>query len=236
MMEKVNGVFDFSTVSFVNDDWAALVIIVELLLLTINAVVYRRNLVLSIQSLYSKRSFSQVSKEGKFFSDGMFIFSVPFVLIAWSLSILQLCSYFFPKLFEQLTYMQAFAYIAAFLAAFILLKVILNFLLFEFFECSETRYDFHVLGFSFLLNCSLALMLGHVVVQNTNFYPFYYFILLIFIGLYMLKIYKDFILKSKRVNLFQFFMYFCTLEILPCLVIVKLLYMFDNQGFLAFIN
>ena len=50
MMEKVNGVFDFSTVSFVNDNWAALVIIVELLLLTINAVVYRRNLVLSIQS------------------------------------------------------------------------------------------------------------------------------------------------------------------------------------------
>ena len=232
-MEKVNGVFDFSTISFANSNWAVLIILVELLLLTINAVVYRRSLVLSIQSLYSKRSFSQVSKEGKFFSDGMFIFSVPFLLLTWSMSILQLCSLYFPSIFERFTYMEAFGLIVGALAAFFLLKMVINFFIFEFFECSETRYDFHVLNFSFLLNCSLALMLGHIVVQNTNFYSFYHFILLIIIGLYILKIYKDFILKSKRVNLFQFFMYFCTLEILPCLVLVKLLYMFGNQVILA---
>lgn len=233
-MEKVNGVFDFSTISFANSNWVILIILVELILLTINAVVYRRSLILSIQSLYSKRSFSQVSKEGKFFSDGMFIFSVPFLLLTWSLSLLQLCSYYFPNMFEALTYMEAFGLIVGALAAFFLLKMLINFFLFEFFECSETRYDFHVLSFSFLLNCSLALMLGHIVVQNTNFYSFYHFIFLIIIGLYILKMYKDFILKSKRVNLFQFFMYFCTLEILPCLVVVKLLYMFGNQGVLAF--
>ena len=232
-MEKVSGAFDFSTISFVNSNWAALIIIVELLLLTINAVVYRRKLVLSIQSLYSQRSFSQVSKEGKFFSDGMFIFSVPFLLIAWSMSILQLCSYYFPNVFEMLSYMESFGLIAGALAAFFLLKMLVNFFLFEFFDCSETRYDFHLLNFSFLLNGALALMLGHIVVQNTNFYPFYFFILLIFIGIYILKLYKELILKSKRVNLFQFFMYFCTLEILPCLVMVKLLYMFGNQGVLA---
>ena len=229
-MEKVSGAFDFSTLSFANSNWTILIILVELLLLTINAVVYRRNLVLSIQSLYSKRSFSQVSKEGKFFSDGMFIFSVPFLLLTWSLSLLQLCSYFFPSVFETLSYMQLFGLIAGFIAAFLLLKMFLNVFLFEFFDCSEKRYDFHVLNFSFLLNGSLALMLGQIVVQNTNFYSFYYFILLIFIGLYILKIYKSFILKSKRVNLFQFFMYFCTLEILPCLVLLKLLYMIENKG------
>ena len=179
-MEKVNGVFDFSTISIVNSNWTALIILVELLLLTINAVVYRRNLVLSIQSLYSKRSFSQVSKEGKFFSDGMFIFSVPFLLLTWSLSVLQLCAYYFPNVLEKLTYMQAFGLIAGALAAFFLLKMLINFFLFDFFDCSETRYDFHVLNFSFLLNVSLALMLGHTVVQNTNFYSFYLFILLIF--------------------------------------------------------
>lgn len=229
-MEKVSGAFDFSTISFTNSNWAILIIIVELLLLTINAVMYRRNLVLSIQSLYSKRSFSQVSKEGKFFSEGTFIFSLPFILLTWSLSLLQLGSHYFPNMFATLNFIQFFGLIAGFIAAFLLLKMLLNVFLFEFFDCSEKRYDFHVLNFSFLLNCSLALMLGQMVVQNTNFYPFYYFILLIFIGLYILKIYKSFVLKSKRVNLFQFFMYFCTLEILPCLVILKLLYLFGNQG------
>ena len=110
-MEKVNGVFDFSTISFAQSNWVILIILVELVLLTINAVVYRRSLVLSIQSLYSKRSFSQVSKEGKFFSDGMFIFSVPFLLLTWSMSILQLCSFYFPSILERFTYMEAFGLI-----------------------------------------------------------------------------------------------------------------------------
>lgn len=232
-MEKVSGAFDFSTISFVNSNWVTLIFIVELLLLTINAVLYRRRLVLSIQCLYSKRSFSQASKEGKFFSDGMFIFSVPFFLLTWSLSLLQLGSYYYPKVLETLTYMEAFGLIAGGLAAFFLLKLLVDFFLFEFFDSAETRYDFHVLGFSFQLNVSLTLMLGHIVVQNTKFYHFYSFILLIFIGLYILRLYNSFNLKSKRVNLFQFFMYFCTLEILPCMVMVKLLYMFGNQGILA---
>ncbi len=231
-MKEINGdSFDFSTVSFVDGNWATLIIALELLLLTINAVVNRRNLILSIQSLYSKRAFSQVSKEGKFFSDGTFIFSLPFILLTWSLSTLQLCSYYFPHFFEQLTYMRFFGLVIGAIAVFFLIKLLVNLFLFEFFECSEKRYDFHVTAFSFFLNCSLALMLGQTVVQYTNFYAIYIVIALIISGLFILKIYKDFILKSKRVNLFQFFMYFCTLEILPCLVIVKLLYMFGNKGF-----
>ena len=230
MKEIVGDNFDFSPVSFANGNWATLIIILELLLLTINAVVNRRSLILSIQSLYSKRAFSQVSKEGKFFSEGAFIFSLPFVLLTWAMSILQLCSYYFPQFFEKLTYMQFFGIVCGVFAAFFLIKFLINLFLFEFFECSEKRYDFHVTAFSFLLNCSLALMLAQTVAQYTNFYAIYIFIALIISGLFILKVYKDFILKSKRVNLFQFFMYFCTLEILPCLVIVKLLYMIGNRG------
>ena len=230
-MREINGAaFDFSTISFVDGNWASLIFIVELLLLTINAVVYRRKLILSIRSLYSQRSFSQVSKEGKFFSDGTFIFSLPFVLLTWTTSILQLFFYFFPAMMEKMTFMQFFGIVCGAMAVFYLLKVIANFFLFEMFECAEVRYDFHVLGFSFLLNGALALMLGQVVVQYTNFYYFYILIALIFSVLFALKIYKNFILKSKRVNLFQFFMYFCTLEILPCLVILKLLFLYGNKG------
>jgi hypothetical protein len=130
----------------------------------------------------------------------------------------------------QLTFMQLFGIICVAIAAFVLLKELIVFFLFDFFECAEVRYDFYMMEFSFLLNCALALMLGQVVVQYTDFYPFYLFIILILGFLFVLKIYKDFILKSKRVNLFQFFMYFCTLEILPCLVILKLLFLYGNKG------
>ena len=231
MKEITGGTFDFSSISFVDKNWATLVVMVALLILTINAVVYRRKLVLSLQSLYSNRSFSQLSKEGKLFSEGNFIFSLPFILLSWAACIQQLCTHYFPILRQQISYIQLFGFICLALIVMFFLKMLLDYILFELFECSNERYVFHVSNYSFLLNSSLALLLGFVVVQYTNFYPFYIVISLILIALYIIDIYKKYNLKSKRINLFQFFLYFCTLEILPCLVIGKLLFNYGNKGF-----
>ena len=231
MKEITGGIFDFSSISFTDNNWATLIMVIGLLLLTINTVVYRRRLVLSLQSLFSKRSFSQLSKEGKLFSEGCFIFSLPFILLAWTASIQQLGTHYFPVLRQELSFMQLFGIICLVLTLLFALKMLLDYILFELFECPNERYNFHVSNYSFLLNSSLALFLGFVVVQYTNFYPFYIFIILIISTLYILDIYKKYILKSKRINLFQFFLYFCTLEILPCVVIVKLLFTYGNKGF-----
>ena len=98
----------------------------------------------------------------------------------------------------------------------------------ELFDCTENRYDFHIMASSFWLNTALVLFLSAVVFQYTNFKAVYLLALLIISGLFLIKVYKDFIFKSNRVNLFQFFMYFCTLEILPYAVILKLLLMYGK--------
>ena len=231
-MRKIdNGVFDFSSVSFIDNNWATLILLVALLLLTINAVVYRRKFVLSLQCLYSNRAFSQLSKEGKLFSEGTFIFSLPFILLSVSLCIKQLCSSYFSPLNESMGYMHFFGLLSVAVIGFFLLRLIIDFFLFELFDCPAERYGFHTIGFSFWLNSSLVLLLTEVIVQYTNFQNFYFFSLLIISGLFLLKVYKNFVFKSTRVNLFQFFMYFCTLEILPYAVLVKLLFLLGNKGF-----
>ena len=223
-----DGIFDFTTLSFVDNNWATLLIVVAMLLLSINAVLYRRKLVLSLQCLYSKRAFSQLSKEGKFFSEGGFMLSWPFVMIVFALSVKQICSYFIPSFDQQVDYMQFMGIACLAVLVLFILKQIVDYLLFGLFECPEERYNFHLVSFSFLLNSSLILFLTNVVVQYTNFINFYLFSLLIISALFAIKTYKDFIFKSRRVNLFQFFMYFCTLEILPCALIVKLLFLIGN--------
>ena len=223
-----NGFFDFTTLSFVDNNWATLLIVVALLLLSVNAVLYRRKLILSLQCLYSKRAFSQLSKEGKFFSEGSFMLSWPFVMIVFALSIKQISSRFIPVFDQQVDYMQFFGIACLVLFVLFLMKQIADFMLFNLFECQEERYNFHIVGFSFLLNSSLILFLTDIIVQYTNFINFYLISLLIISILFAVKIYKDFIFKSRRVNLFQFFMYFCTLEILPYALIAKLLLSYGN--------
>ena len=230
-MRKIdNGIFDFTTLSFVDNNWATLLIVVALILLSINAVLYRRKLLLSLQCLYSKRAFSQLSKEGKFFSEGSFMLSWPFVLIDFALSIIQVGAYFMPAFEQQLNFLQYFGIACLSVFALYIFKQIVDFVLFDLFECQEERYNFHIVGFSFLLNSSLILFLANIIVQYTDFIKFYWFSILIISILFAIKVYKDFVFKSKRVNLFQFFMYFCTLEILPCALIVKLLSVLGNKG------
>ena len=231
-MRKIdNGVFDFSTVSFIDNNWATLLMVAALLLLTVNAVVYRRKFLLSLRCLYSNRAFSQLSKEGKLFSEGSSVFSVPFILLTISLCIKQLCSNYFCMPDETMSYMRFFGLVSAGVAIFFLLRLIIDFVLFEVFDCPGERYGFHIMGFSFWLNISLVLLLTEVMVQYTKNYVFYLFTLLIISGLFLLKLYKNYVFKSSRVNLFQFFMYFCTLEILPYALIVKLLFLYGNKGF-----
>ena len=228
-MKKIDdGIFDFTTFSYVDNNWATLLLVVALLLLSINAVLYRRKLILCLQCLYSKRAFSQLSKEGKLFSEGVFMLSWPFVIIVIALSIKQLSSRFMPVFDQQMNFMQFFGIACLGVIVIFILKQLVDFLLFALFECHEERYDFHIVGYSFLLNSSLILFLTNILVQYTNFINFYLFSLLIISILFAVKIYKDFIFKSKRVNLFQFFMYFCTLEILPYALIAKLLLVYGN--------
>ncbi|MCQ2270690.1 MAG: DUF4271 domain-containing protein [Bacteroidales bacterium] len=215
---------DFSLVSFANENWMTAFVLLVLLFLTILMVVYRHKFLLVLKCLYSKRAFSQLSKEGKIFSEGSFLFSVPVIVLSLALGLSQLIATFVPDFQFNLPFIQLCGIIAAAIVAFYVLRVILNLLLFRIFEHDEERYDFHLIGLSFLLNSSIVLWVSTILVKCTNF-PFLFLVTaLIISALFILKIYKDLFFIAKQVNLFQFFMYFCTLEILPCLVVLKLLF------------
>lgn len=215
---------DFSFVSFANDNWMTAIVLLILFLLTILMVVYRHKFLLLLKCLYSKHAFSQLSKEGRIFSDGSFVFSVPFIVLSLAIGLTQIIDSFVPDFQVDLSFIQMCGIVAAAVVAFYLLKVILNFFLFNIFEHNEESYDFHLIGLSFLLNTSIVLWVSAILVKCTKFHYIFIVAALIISALFILKIYKDLFFIAKKVNLFQFFMYFCTLEILPCLIVLKLLF------------
>lgn len=224
-MWKLGGqALDFSLNSFAESNWITIIILFVFLLLTINAVVYRREFIMSLQCLYSKRAFSQLIKEGKPISDGSFVFSLPVVVLAFSLSLIQLTSFFVPTLQNGMPYPQFFGITALIVLGVYFLKNAIDFFLFEIFDHVEEAESFHRMEISFLINASLVLFAVFMLVQYTDIYAFYLLAAALIGALFLLKLYKNVFFVAKRVNLFQFFVYFCTLEIIPCVVIVKLLF------------
>lgn len=215
---------DFSFVSFANENWMTAIVLLILFILTVLMVVYRHKFLLLLKCLYSKRAFSQLSKEGKIFSDGAFVFSVPLIVLSLAVALTLIVDTFVPNFQSELSFIQMCGIVAVAVIAFYLLKVILNFFLFNIFEHNEESYDFHLVGSSFLLNSAVVLWISTILVKCTNLPHVFFVTALIISALFILKGYKDLFFIAKKVNLFQFFMYFCTLEILPCLIVLKLLF------------
>lgn len=220
--------FDFTTISFVNGNWATIVIMVVFLLFMLNIVLYRRKYVLALQAVYSQRLYLQLIKEGKIFNEGSFVFSLPTILLVIGLAFVQLSTHFWTQFQTETFFIQHLAIAALVFGVLYLLKLLINYVLFELFEVPEDRYAFNLVDYSFLLSVCILLFLCVVITQYTGFYQSYYVFAALLCLLILLKNYRLFSLKSRKIHLFYFFMYFCTLEILPYLVLLKLLLSLDK--------
>ena len=218
------GTQDFSGISFADGNWTTLFVGLSILLMTLNVVVYRRHFVLSLKAIYSTRSFSQLSKEGKIFEEGTFMMALPAVVITFGLAVVQLSGHFLPQLSLKWSFPEQVLLVAAVFFALYFLKLIINYIFFSLFDVPESRYLYNLYDYSLLLSLALTLLVAATVAQYARFYFIYYLFFVEFFMLFLLKVYHFFLLKPKKLGLFYFFVYFCTLEILPYLVIVKLFF------------
>lgn len=215
--------FDYTAVSFVNGNWATLIILLVFLLYMLNVVLYRRKFTLSLQAVYSQRLYLQLVKEGKIFNEGSFVFSLPAILLVVGLAAVQLSLQYSPQFQTDAFFIRQLAIVAAGFGVLYMLKLVVNYVLFDLFDIPEERYAFNLIEYSALLNASLLLFACIVLAQYTRLFQIYYVFIVLLCLLFIYKNYRLFVLKSKRIHLFYFFMYFCTLEILPYLVLLKLL-------------
>lgn len=204
-------------------DIATFVLCLALIVLAVNVANNRRNFKATLQALFLPRVRSQFFRESKLYSEWCFYLGTFFNILVQSLLVFYLTVTLLPAFATginlKLLYLLCFG---ATLFDFFF-KFGNSTLLGQLFECGNDAAIFNHNKFFYLSDSSIALLpiLATAIYLGIPAILFAY--LPFFFTAYAMMIIRTLTLKSSALSSFQFFLYFCTLEILPYLIILKIL-------------
>lgn len=206
-----------------NHNLPTVILFIALITITSLFVTFHQKITLLFTSLFSQRHFSQLVREGKVANKNLFDWIHTVIFVIQALFVYIVLEYFFPKVFH-LTNPIVLYFIILLLVIFdFFVKRLSSLIYFSLFSYKE-EYPFYKL-YKLLFNFSNSIFLMFIIPLSiySNHWKliFLYFpILTITFSITSLKI---FMINPKKIKLLQFFIYFCTLEILPYLVVLKML-------------
>lgn len=212
-------------------DWISFVFLVILLLLTFVLVFYRRKIVLMMKALFSQRHFSQLLHEGKLLNERIYLFDLFIIFLTQGLFIYFLLDIFFPNLLVSVTPIILYFILVGVVLVDYFLKMLVAFIFTSLFEYNEERSAYYLNKLFYYTLNSLALFPILMLVKYTGIWQFLFIYGAVFISTYIVMSYRLFTLNTKKINPFHFFIYFCTFEILPYALLVKLLFLLEKQLF-----
>ena len=214
--------FQWDTVVRPNN-WLTLVFCVLLLLFTMIFITFRRKLLLIVRALFSQRHFSLIQREGKVLEDRSSLFVLLFDLLSITTGTVMFCTEYLPKPMSKLPFI---AYIGTFFALLLVaytLKLLCNELYAKLFSRDRERSAINQYKFIFMTDFAMLLFPLLVIIQYTGLREFYYVAAAALAILISVWIYRLLKINSLEGHRFQFFLYFCTLEILPLLLFLKVM-------------
>lgn len=205
------------------NNWLTLVFCVLLLLFTMLLVTFRRKLFLIFRALFSQRHFSIIQREGKILEDRISPFVLLFDVLTITTGIVMFCSTYIPRAMSRLPFMANIGlFFALFLAAYFF-KLLCNELYANLFNKKKEHISVNQYKFIFMTDFAVLLFPMLVVIQYTGLRSLYYVITVVLAMLFSVWVYRLLKINSTGRHRFHFFLYFCTLEILPWLVFLKVL-------------
>lgn len=205
-----------------SNDWPVAIVCAILLLLSLIIVPYRRKLSLVARSLFSQRYFSLLSRECKILEEPVFYLAMFGNFLVFGFGLLTLLEHFLPSFVNRVTYMGAYGLMFAVVVLLFLLKTLVHHLYGRLFEHPKELVSILSYRFMFLTDAAVALLPFLILVQFTGYFPLIHGYIPLYVGLFSFLVYKTMKINPGKINLFQFFVYFCTLEILPYVILVKI--------------
>ena len=135
-------------------------------------------------------------------------------------------STFLPAISEHFSPFMLFVTCTASAAAFYFLKSANLYLLAFIFDCPDDRANHEQNRFFCTTCCSLVLLPLAIAAAYTSQFSWLLLYAALFGACYLFAWFRTLNLKSSHFNYFEFFLYFCTIEILPCIVIIKMMISF----------
>ena len=207
---------------------ATVVLTISLIILTTLFVAYRNKITLLLTALFSQRHLSQLQREGKLANKDLFVWVQIIILIVQALFLFIALQYFFPKIYNLL--LPIYLYLILVIIVFIdySIKRVANYFYMSLFEIQDEipTYSLYKLFYSFT-NSTLLLIILPLSLYTTNWKLIFLYIP-VFLTTFLVTTFKLFTINKIKIKIFHFFIYFCTLEILPYLVVLKFLITYNK--------
>ena len=205
------------------NSWITLIFCLLLFIFTMTFLTFRRKLMLIFRALFSQRHFSLLQREGKIIEDRSSIFVLAFDLLTITMGLTMFCDTFTPHAVSKWPFI---AYVGLFLtlmlAAYVI-KLLCNELYSSLFDRDKERTSINQYKFIFMTDFSVFLFPMLILTHYTGFHTVYYLIAVVFVILFSIWTYRLLKINSMSGHRFHFFLYFCTLEILPWTILFKVL-------------
>lgn len=205
------------------NNWLTLIFCALLLLITMILVTFRRKLLLIFRALFSQRHLSIVHRESKLLEDRISPFVLLFDLLTITTGLVMFCTTYIPRAMSKLPFMAYIGIFFALLLAAHILKLLCNELYANLFGKKKERTLINQYKFIFMTDFATFLFPMLIVIQYTGLRALYYVVTGVLFALLCVWFYRLMKINSTSRHRFHFFLYFCTLEILPWLVFLKIL-------------
>jgi hypothetical protein len=204
-------------------DWVALVLVMGFILLAWGRLFFRRRLEMIFRGVFAKNYANQLVREGNLFNEriGLILFLVYLATI--SMFVFQALPLYNVHLITPpgLTY----TYIFGFFLGLWFLKAFMVKVLSLLFNTNENSRNLLTNMYLFNLFAGIILLPAVTCMAYANLEVFYYISLVIIASIYTLRIIREAIIGFTiiKFSVFHLILYLCTLEILPLIVLAKIL-------------
>jgi hypothetical protein len=184
---------------------------------------FKRKALLMMRALFSTRYFQQLFWEGKLANERIFLYTILIYLITFPCIILSFLHFYFSELYA--TYQPVKLYFTLCTGVVVALLVAQLFLWFftTIFNYQEQRYLYTTAKALYRFYHALFLVFIAPIVWFTRLPELIFFVYIpLFIVIYI-TFFIRFLRNLSGTSLIHFFIYFCSLEILPYFVLVKFL-------------
>ena len=193
-----------------------------LLLITLLIAFNRRKFSNVMRALFSPRVRTQLQRESKVFGEWFYFFCIVYYFLVQGMLIFLLVQYLLPGIAEGWKAFPLYFIAIDIVMADYFIKLLNTFFLAYVFECPEDRANFNLTKFLYQMVNSVVLLPLLVASVYTEIPQILFLYVPVFLTTYGTLIYRTLTLNSNRIRPFLFFLYFCTLEILPYLIILKI--------------
>lgn len=211
--------------TFVNTEWASILIVSCIILFAISQYGYVKRMQQIIKAFFTNRFFLQISRDVGLYTERASMLLFVSYLLAYSLFLFNVYKFYFPiPAFPSLNFIVYLKILIAVILFFILKTGLFRFSGYIFKASDETSdYVLNLYLFGQITGiCLLPVIICTTYFNNSKSIIFAGALVIILLSLY--RLFKGFViaLSKSKVSVYYIFLYLCTLEILPLVLLIKI--------------